>query len=85
MKIIPFVRGKIELKTTKLEFATKVRSLTEKDLHYLEGQPFFGKKLKDYSRDAYEKYFLLWKIPGSSSTSSFTKTMIHCLFQKILT
>jgi hypothetical protein len=80
MKIIPFIRGKIELKTSKQEFAAKVRSLTEKDLHYLEGQPFYGKKLKDYSRDSYDKYFNLWRIRESSSLNSFTKTIIHCKF-----
>lgn len=74
----PFIKGQIELKQSKQEFADEVRRLTEKNLTTFEMQPFLGQKLKEYALDEYENYFNLWKIPNNSIDYDFIKTVIHC-------
>ena len=79
MIIFPLIKGHEELKTTKKDFISKLKALTEKDYQLIRPTNVgYDENLKEYARELYDDSFNLWKIPSSGiQLSPFIFTVIQ--------
>lgn len=79
MTIFPLIKGQVELKTTKKNFISKIKKLTEKEYPLI--RPTYvseDENLKEYARELYDDSFILWKIPSPGfQPTPFLFTIIH--------
>ena len=83
MKLFPFCKNQIELKISKDEFIQNLKTLTASNLDNFDDSTY-SKSPKEYARESFETYFILWRIPRFSYSSelNFIYTTIHCRFNE---
>jgi hypothetical protein len=79
MTIFPLIKGEEKLKTTKKDFISKLKVLTEKNYPLLRPTNVgYDENLKEYARELYDDSFTLWKIPDPGfQLSPFIFTVIQ--------
>jgi hypothetical protein len=84
MTIFPLIIGQNELRTTKKEFISKLKVLTEKNYPLLRPTSVgYDENLKGYARELYDQTFKVWKIPSPGiQLSPFIFTVIQARLQE---
>ena len=79
MTLFPLIKGQEELKTTRKDFMSKLKGLTEKEYPLIRPTSVsYGENLKEYARELYDDSFKLWKIPSPGiQLSPFIFTVIQ--------
>lgn len=78
MHFIPFVRGRVKLDMSRVDFVKRLIELTEKDYPLIPAfAPLPSDKFKEYSREVYDNSFLLWKTIKPFRRSLFLFTTIY--------